>query len=127
LVVLSPARATAGGPHDRSPPAGRAGPPARAPGRARAHRPRGGAGLPPHLLARAARGRAPVAGPHAQRLLTSGVLARAQPIADRDDPRIAPYRDLRDRDLRALRGEGVRGGAFVVEGEVPLRVLLGQP
>jgi len=43
------------------------------------------------------------------------------PIADLEDERIAPFRNLRDRDLR--RGEE---GAFVVEGEVLLPVLLGQ-
>jgi tRNA G18 (ribose-2'-O)-methylase SpoU len=39
-------------------------------------------------------------------------------IADPDDPRIAPYRDLRERDLVG------RGGGFVVEGEVVLRTAL---
>lgn len=34
-----------------------------------------------------------------------------------DDPRLGPYRDVRDRELKA------REGAFVVEGEVVLRVL----
>jgi tRNA G18 (ribose-2'-O)-methylase SpoU len=42
-------------------------------------------------------------------------------IDDRADPRVAAYRSLRDRDLR-----GHEGGLFVVEGEVPLRVLLGE-
>ena len=39
-----------------------------------------------------------------------------------EDARIAPFRNVRDRDLRR-EAEGL----FVVEGEVPLRVLLGQP
>jgi tRNA G18 (ribose-2'-O)-methylase SpoU len=34
-----------------------------------------------------------------------------------DDPRLGPYRDMRDRDVKA------REGAFVAEGEVVLRVL----
>lgn len=42
-------------------------------------------------------------------------------IRDLDDARVAGFRDVRDRDLRR-RDEGV----FLVEGEVPLRVLLGQ-
>ena len=42
------------------------------------------------------------------------------PISDRDDPRIAAYRDVRERDLAG------RDGLFVAEGEVVLRVLLGQ-
>ncbi len=41
------------------------------------------------------------------------------PINDPDDPRIAVYRDVRERDL-----VGRRGG-FIAEGEVVLRVLLG--
>jgi len=41
------------------------------------------------------------------------------PITDPDDPRIAAYRDVRERDL-----VGRRGG-FIAEGEVVLRVLLG--
>jgi tRNA G18 (ribose-2'-O)-methylase SpoU len=41
-------------------------------------------------------------------------------ITDPKDPRIAPYRDLRDRDLV---GHGER---FIAEGEVVLRVLLAQ-
>lgn len=40
------------------------------------------------------------------------------PIDDPDDPRIEPYRNVRDRDLRG------RADAFVAEGEVVLRVLL---
>ena len=42
-------------------------------------------------------------------------------IADPDDPRIAPYRFLRERDLH--RGDGL----FVAEGEVVVRRLLGSP
>ena len=41
------------------------------------------------------------------------------PITDRDDPRIAPYRAVRERDLVG------RSGEFIAEGEVVLRVLLG--
>ncbi|GGE30684.1 RNA methyltransferase [Agaricicola taiwanensis] len=40
-------------------------------------------------------------------------------IEDRDDPRIAAYRDVRERDLIG------RQGCFIAEGEVVLRVLLG--
>jgi tRNA G18 (ribose-2'-O)-methylase SpoU len=40
------------------------------------------------------------------------------PIDDPDDPRVAGYRDVRERDLVG------RGGRFVAEGEVVLRVLL---
>jgi len=40
------------------------------------------------------------------------------PITNRDDPRIAPYRAVRERDLVGRRGE------FIAEGEVVLRVLL---
>jgi len=39
------------------------------------------------------------------------------PIDDLDDPRLAPYRLVRDRDVRG------HGDAFVAEGEVVLRVL----
>ncbi|MDR3513735.1 MAG: RNA methyltransferase [Caulobacteraceae bacterium] len=46
-------------------------------------------------------------------------MARLVPIDDPDDPRIAAYRDVRERDL-----VGRRGG-FIAEGEVVLRVLLG--
>jgi tRNA G18 (ribose-2'-O)-methylase SpoU len=41
------------------------------------------------------------------------------PITDPDDPRIAVYRQVRERDLVGRRGE------FIAEGEVVLRVLLG--
>ncbi|HEX4199250.1 MAG TPA: RNA methyltransferase [Caulobacteraceae bacterium] len=41
------------------------------------------------------------------------------PIADPADPRIAPYAQVRERDLVGRRG------AFIAEGEVVLRVLLG--
>ena len=41
-------------------------------------------------------------------------------IADPDDPRIEPYRSVRERDLLG------RDGLFVAEGEVVLRVLLGR-
>ncbi len=40
-------------------------------------------------------------------------------VTDPDDPRIAAYRDIRERDLVGRRGE------FIAEGEVVLRVLLG--
>jgi tRNA G18 (ribose-2'-O)-methylase SpoU len=46
------------------------------------------------------------------------MIARAIPIVDRDDPRIAHYRDVRERDLVG------REGRFVVEGEVVLGVFL---
>lgn len=39
-------------------------------------------------------------------------------ITDPEDPRIEPYRQIRDRDIKG------RGGRFVAEGEVVLRVLL---
>ena len=41
------------------------------------------------------------------------------PITDPDDPRAAPYRDVRERDLVG------RQGRFIAEGEVVLRVLAG--
>jgi tRNA G18 (ribose-2'-O)-methylase SpoU len=41
------------------------------------------------------------------------------PIADPADPRVAPYLQVRERDLVGRRGE------FIAEGEVVLRVLLG--
>lgn len=44
--------------------------------------------------------------------------ARLTPIADPDDPRVAPYRAVRERDLVG------REGRFVVEGEVVLRLAL---
>ncbi len=40
-------------------------------------------------------------------------------ITDPDDPRIAAYRELRERDLVGRRGQ------FIAEGEVVLRILLG--
>lgn len=40
------------------------------------------------------------------------------PIASPDDPRVAPYREVRERDLAG------REGLFVAEGEVVLRTLL---
>lgn len=40
------------------------------------------------------------------------------PIADPDDPRIAPYRAVRERDVAG------RGERFIAEGEVVLRLLL---
>ena len=40
------------------------------------------------------------------------------PIDDPFDPRIEPYRDIRERDLKG------RGGRFVIEGEVVLRTAL---
>jgi tRNA G18 (ribose-2'-O)-methylase SpoU len=46
-------------------------------------------------------------------------LPRIVPIDDPDDPRIAVYRQVRERDLVG------RGGGFIAEGEVVLRVLLG--
>jgi len=42
------------------------------------------------------------------------------PITDPSDPRIGPYRDIRERDLTG------REGRFMAEGEVVLRVLAGQ-
>ncbi|HEX4740118.1 MAG TPA: RNA methyltransferase [Caulobacteraceae bacterium] len=45
-------------------------------------------------------------------------MARLIPIDDPDDPRVAAYRQVRERDL-----VGRRGG-FIAEGEVVLRVLL---
>jgi tRNA G18 (ribose-2'-O)-methylase SpoU len=44
-------------------------------------------------------------------------VSRIVPIEDPADPRLAPYRDLRDRDLRDR-------GDFIAEGEVVLRTLL---
>ncbi len=41
--------------------------------------------------------------------------ARLTPISDPDDPRIAGYRDVRDRDLKG------RGGLFMAEGAVVVR------
>jgi tRNA G18 (ribose-2'-O)-methylase SpoU len=40
------------------------------------------------------------------------------PVDDPDDPRVAGYRDIRERDLVG------RGGRFIAEGDVVLRVLL---
>jgi tRNA G18 (ribose-2'-O)-methylase SpoU len=45
-------------------------------------------------------------------------LARLIPIDDPDDPRVAVYRQVRERDLVG------RQGGFIAEGEVVLRVLL---
>src|ERR1700733_868315 len=42
-------------------------------------------------------------------------------IDDPQDPRIAPYRDVRERDLVG------RDGMFIAEGEVVLRALLRSP
>ena len=46
-------------------------------------------------------------------------MATIIPIADPADPRLAPYLQVRERDLIGRRGE------FIAEGEVVLRVLLG--
>ena len=46
-------------------------------------------------------------------------MATIIPIADPADPRLAPYLQVRERDLVGRRGE------FIAEGEVVLRVLLG--
>jgi tRNA G18 (ribose-2'-O)-methylase SpoU len=43
--------------------------------------------------------------------------ARLIPIDDPDDPRVAEFRDIRERDLRR------RSGSFIAEGTVVLRVL----
>ena len=43
------------------------------------------------------------------------------PIDDPDDPRVEPYRAVRDRDLAG------RAGRFLVEGEIGLRLLLSSP
>ncbi|WP_245263260.1 TrmH family RNA methyltransferase [Azorhizobium doebereinerae] len=45
---------------------------------------------------------------------------RLIPIADPDDPRIADYREVRERDLVGRRGQ------FMAEGEVVLRLLAGR-
>jgi tRNA G18 (ribose-2'-O)-methylase SpoU len=45
-------------------------------------------------------------------------VSRLIPIADPGDPRIEPYRDIRDRDVKG------RGSRFVMEGEVVLRTAL---
>lgn len=42
------------------------------------------------------------------------------PVSDPDDPRIAGFRSVRERDLAALNGAG-RDGVFIIEGEVVLR------
>ena len=47
-------------------------------------------------------------------------LARAVSIDDADDPRVAPYMDIRERDLAG------HGGRFVAEGELVLRTLVSQ-
>ena len=43
------------------------------------------------------------------------------PIDAADDPRIAAYRDIRERDLVG------REGRFIAEGEVVLRTLVASP
>jgi tRNA G18 (ribose-2'-O)-methylase SpoU len=48
-------------------------------------------------------------------------MSRFVTIASLDDPRIAPYRSLRDRELRAA-----FGGTFIAEGDVVLDVLTRQ-
>jgi tRNA G18 (ribose-2'-O)-methylase SpoU len=48
-------------------------------------------------------------------------LATPIPVNDASDPRLEPFRDLRERDLVG------RQGRFVAEGEVVLRALLGAP
>jgi len=50
-------------------------------------------------------------------------MPRLTPITHTDDPRIEPYRAVRERDLLAQRGEDGRPGRFVAEGEVVLRLL----
>ncbi len=45
-------------------------------------------------------------------------MATPLPVADPDDPRLAPYQAIRERDLVG------RGNRFVVEGEVVLRLML---
>jgi tRNA G18 (ribose-2'-O)-methylase SpoU len=47
-----------------------------------------------------------------------GAGGRVIRVTDPSDPRIEPYRDIRDRDLKG------RGGRFVIEGEVVLRAAL---
>lgn len=50
-------------------------------------------------------------------------MPRLTPLTNPDDPRIEPYRAVRERDLLAQRGEDGRPGRFVAEGEVVLRLL----
>lgn len=57
------------------------------------------------------RGRGALGSPHAMPGLVK--------IDDADDPRIAPYRDVRERDLMG------RAGLFVAESEVVVRVMIG--
>ena len=45
-------------------------------------------------------------------------MATPLPVADPDDPRLEPYRAIRERDLVG------RGARFIVEGEVVLRLML---
>ncbi len=45
-------------------------------------------------------------------------MATPLPVADPEDPRLEPYRAVRERDLVG------REGRFVVEGEVVLRLML---
>lgn len=47
--------------------------------------------------------------------------ARAIPLTDADDPRLAPYRAIRERDLRR------DGDRFVAEGKVVVAMLAGAP
>ena len=69
--------------------------------------------------AREAAARLARAGLGAARARYAGGLPHIVPIDDPDDPRIAVYRQVRERDLVG------RGGGFIAEGEVVLRVLLG--
>lgn len=48
-------------------------------------------------------------------------MATIVPVDDENDPRIAPYRDIREHDLVG------REGLFIAEGEVVVRVLAGSP
>src|SRR4051812_17838706 len=46
------------------------------------------------------------------------------PISSLDDPRVAPYRNLKDRDLLARAGARGDGGLFIAEGEHVVKRLL---
>src|SRR4051812_43430418 len=46
------------------------------------------------------------------------------PISSLDDPRVAPYRNLKDRDLLARSGACGDGGLFIAEGEHVVKRLL---
>ena len=46
------------------------------------------------------------------------------PIASLDDPHVAPYRNLKDRDLLARAGERPDAGLFIAEGEHVVKRLL---